>query len=204
MSTHDARPTLYSDYACPFCYLEHRTIAEYRRNRDAAFELDWQPYDIRHRKRGPTGELEAGLGYPDRVHREIDRLKQQRGETGMLDLDRVPHVDSLNAQVASRFISDEQPNRWAEFDSAVFEALWLDGRNINDVETVARIAGEVGLAEDGIRDALGSAERRSRLLEEFTEARTAGITDVPTLRYNGETVQDVLSVAELQRFVETV
>ena len=128
MSEHDDHPTLYADYICPFCYLEQQSVAEYRRNQENGFEVDWHPYDIRHQKRGPDGELDENedIGYPDQVHQEIDRLKQRRDENDMLGLNEVPHVDSLPAQIVSLYVKYERPDQWFEFSDAVFEALWRD------------------------------------------------------------------------------
>lgn len=195
-------PTLYADYICPFCYLEHRSIERYRqgdRKSQAGFEIDWHPYDLRSDGRGPDGELEESreTGYPERVSEEIARLQERHDVEEMLDPDAVPHVDSLPAQVASLYVESEHPGRWPAFDDALFAALWNEGRDISDEDVLTAIAEDTGMNDAEVREAPADGGLRDRLFESFAEARERGVTDVPTLVYGERTIREVLSVEEV-------
>ncbi|WP_049901889.1 DsbA family oxidoreductase [Halococcus agarilyticus] len=193
----------YADYSCPFCYLTHRSLEQYRRTRDDALAVDWRPFDLRNGKRGPDGEIddEADIGYPSEVEQRIGQLRTKFDANEMLSLDEVPKVDSLNAQVVSRYVRNEYPNQWAEVNAAIFDALWEDGRDISDDGVLAEIAAGAGVDRDEIHDTIADDERRSQLFERFEKARRDGVTDVPTFIVDGRTTTGVLSPEEIERFV---
>jgi predicted DsbA family dithiol-disulfide isomerase len=193
----------YADYICPFCYLAHRSLEQYRRTREDALTVDWRPFDLRSGKRGSDGEIDDGAdkGYPTEVEQRVKQLKSQHDADEMLALDEVPKVDSLDAQAVSMYIRDEHPKQWAVVDDAIFDALWEDGRDISDGEVLAEIAANAGVDRDEVRDAITDDERRSQLFERFENARRNGVTDVPTFVADGRTTTGVLSPAEIERFV---
>jgi len=188
--------TIYSDYVCPFCYLGRRSLAAYRETRERELDIDWHPYDLRGHKRGPDGEIIHSIddgkdeAYFDRVRRNVEKLREEYDAEAMLDLDDLPDpVDSFDAQVASLYVSEERPDRWLDFDEAIFEALWVDGRDVGDVDVLADLAEGVELDGDEIRSAVADEERRDRLRSDFSDARDASVSGVPTFRYDGRTAR---------------
>ncbi|WP_144796581.1 DsbA family oxidoreductase [Halorubrum depositum] len=211
MEERDERIAVYSDYVCPFCYLGRRSLAAYQETRERELDIDWHPYDLRGHKRGPDGEIIHSIDdgrheeYFERVRRDVDRLRDRFGADEMLDLDDLPErVDSFDAQVASLYVSEERPDRWLDFDEAIFEALWVDGRDVGDVDVLADLAEAVGMDGDEIRSAVADEARRDRLRTAFTEARDATIGGVPTFRYDGRTARGAVPPEQLERLVEGV
>lgn len=211
MEERDERIAVYSDYVCPFCYLGRRSLAAYQGTRERDLAIEWRPYDLRGHKRGPDGEVIHSIddgkdeAYFDRVRRDVDRLRDRFGADEMLDLDDLPDpVDSFDAQVASLYVSEERPDRWLDFDEAIFEALWVDGRDVGDVDVLADIAEAVGRDGDEIRSAVADEARRERLRTAFTEARDAKIGGVPTFEYEGRTARGAVPPEQLERLVEGV
>lgn len=205
----DETITVYSDYVCPFCYLGRRSLEEYRDGRAESLEIDWHPFDLRAHKRGPDGEIDHSVddgkdeAYFEQVRRNVDRLREAYDAEEMLDLDELPDgVDSLSAQVASLYVESEHPDRWLAFDEAVFEALWVDGRDVGDVDVLADVAADVGLDADEIRAAVADEEYRDRLREAFDEAQRHGVTGVPTFAYEGHAARGAVPPEQLERLVE--
>lgn len=201
--------TVYSDYVCPFCYLGRRSLEEYQETRDRDLEIDWQPFDLRSQKRGPDGEIDHSVddgkdeAYFDQVRQNVARLKEEYDANEMLDLDDLPEsLDSFNAQVASFYVDTEYPEQWIAFDEAIFEALWVDGRDIGDVDVLATIAEETGLDGDEIRAAIADEQLRDRLREQFTEAQQDDVTGVPTFVYDGYGARGAVPPEQLERLVE--
>ena len=192
--------TEYADYACPFCYLAHRSLERYR---EAGNELavDWHPYDLRSDKRDSNGDLAADIGYPPAVTERIERLQAEYGVETMLTPENVPHVDSLDAQLVSAYVAADHPERWVEFDAATFEALWRDGRDISEREELLALGERVGVGNEELSAVLADERRCSRLFERFADARRDGVTDVPTFVHRGRTETGVLSPEDLARFV---
>ena len=209
MSQNDNRITVYSDYVCPFCYLGRRSLEEYQETRDGDLEIDWQPFDLRSQKRGPDGEIDHSVddgkdeAYFEQVRQNVARLKDKYDADEMLALDELPeNVDSFNAQVASFYVNTEYPDQWLIFDEAIFEALWIDGRDIGDVDVLAEIADEVGLDGDEIRKAVTDEQYRERLRDQFTGAQQDGVTGVPTFVYDGYGARGAVPPEQLERLVE--
>lgn len=208
MSQTENRITVYSDYVCPFCYLGRRSLEAYQATRDDQLEIDWHPFDLRSQKRGPDGEIDDSVddgkdeAYFDQVRQNIARLKERYDADEMLDLDERPDVDSLDAQVASLYVETEYPNQWLAFDKAIFEALWVEGRDIGDADVLAELAENVGLAGEEIRDAVADEDLHDRLREQFTEAQRHGVTGVPTFTYHDHAARGAVPPEQLERLVE--
>jgi predicted DsbA family dithiol-disulfide isomerase len=209
MTRNDERITVYSDYVCPFCYLGRQSLDAYQESRDSELQIDWQPFDLRGHKRGPDGEIDHSVedgkddAYFEQVRENVARLKEAYDADEMLDLDELPEdVDSLDAQVASFYVKAEYPDRWLAFDEAIFEALWIDGRDIGDVDVVADVAESAGLDGDEIRTAVTDGDLRERLREQFTAAQRDGITGVPTFIYGGQAARGAVPPEQLERLVE--
>jgi predicted DsbA family dithiol-disulfide isomerase len=66
------------------------------------------------------------------------------------------------------------------FKSAVFEALWIEGRDIGQFSTLQAAAEKVGLDGDELGRALTAQRYRQRVYEALQLARHAGITKTPT------------------------
>jgi len=123
----------------------------------------------------------------------------------MLDFDDLPeHVDSLNAQVASYYVFRNRRDRWAAFDDAIYETLWIDGRDIGTVDVLADLAEGVGLDGEEIRRVVASEDEREQLQERFAAARDRGVTGVPTFVYDAHSARGAVPPAHLERLVEGV
>jgi len=200
---------VYSDYVCPFCYLGKRSLEAYQGRREDDLAVEWHPFDLRGHKRGPDGEIDDSVedgkddAYFEQVRENVARLREKYDAGEMLDLDDLPDdVDSLSAQVASLYVKTEHPDQWPAFDDAVFEALWVDGRDIGDVDVLADVAETVGLDGAEIRDAVADGDLRDRLQESFADARQAGVTGVPTFVYGGHAARGAVPPEQLRRLVE--
>jgi predicted DsbA family dithiol-disulfide isomerase len=209
MTESEERITVYSDYVCPFCYLGRQSLEAYQETRDRELDIDWRPFDLRSQKRGPDGEIDHSVddgkdeAYYDQVRQNVDRLREQYDAEEMLDLDDLPEeLDSFDAQVASLYVKREHPDQWLEFDEAIFEALWVEGRDVGDVDVLAEIADETGLDGEEIRTAVADEELRDELRVEFTEAQGDGVTGVPTFVYEGHGARGAVPPEQLERLVE--
>ena len=208
--TNEEQITVYSDYVCPFCYIGKESLNRYRDEAEKEIVVDWHPFDLRAGKRKPDGEIDHTVedgkddAYFEQVQKNVEDLKQKYG-VEMIGFDEVPEdVDSLNAQIASFYVKQEYPESWEDFDEGVFEALWVDGRDIGDEEVLAELAENVGMNGDEIRDAVKDDELRKRLSKIFLEAQEDGIAGVPTFIYGNDFCRGAVPPEQLERLVEGV
>jgi len=203
----DDRITVYSDYVCPFCYLGRRSLDRYRDERTDPLSVDWHPYDLRAQKRGPDGELrevddDKDEAYFEAVRENVAALRERYGADEMLGIDAVPEVDSLDAQLVSLAVSEDHPETWPALDQAVFDALWVDGRDIGDPEVLVDLAGTAGVPGETVRAALRDTDLRERLHEQFDRARARGVTGVPTFAHGDYVARGAVPPEHLRRLVE--
>ncbi|EJN60858.1 DsbA family oxidoreductase [Halogranum rubrum] len=201
------RITVYSDYVCPFCYLGRHSLNQYQETREEELEIDWHPFDLRSQKRNPDGTIDHAVddGKDDDYYaqaKENVRRLQEKYDVEM-DLDIATDIDSLPAQIASYYVKEHYDQAtWLDFDVAIFEALWQEGKDIGDEELLVELAEDAGVAGDEIRSALDDESLRAEVREQFTEAQQHGVTGVPTFAYEGYAARGAVPPEQLRRLVE--
>ncbi|SFK99159.1 Predicted dithiol-disulfide isomerase, DsbA family [Halogranum rubrum] len=201
------RITVYSDYVCPFCYLGRHSLNQYQETREEELEIDWHPFDLRSQKRNPDGTIDHAVddGKDDDYYaqaKENVRRLQEKYDVEM-DLDIATDIDSLPAQVASYYVKEHYDQAtWLDFDVAIFEALWQEGKDIGDEALLVELAEDAGVAGDEIRSALDDESLRAEVREQFTEAQQHGVTGVPTFAYEGYAARGAVPPEQLRRLVE--
>ncbi len=200
---------MYSDYVCPFCYLGRRSLRQYQESREEELEVDWHPFDLRSQKRGPDGEIDHSAAdgkddqYYEQARQNVRRLRERYGVD--MEQDLATDVDSLPAQIASYYVKEHYPyETWLDFDVAIFEALWREGRDIGDEELLAELADDAGVDGDEIRSALDDGTLREEVNARFREAQQRGVTGVPTFAYDGYAARGAVPPEQLKRLVEGV
>jgi predicted DsbA family dithiol-disulfide isomerase len=209
MSSENPTITVYSDYVCPFCYLGRASLERYQRTRDSELRIDWQPFDLRSRKRRPDGTIDHDVDdgkddeYFEEAKRNVRRLAEKYDVEMELDIAR--DIDSLPAQVVSYYLRERYDyETWLAFDEAVFAALWEDGRDIGDTDLLIELATEAGADAEEVRSALDDETLREDLRARFDEARNDGVAGVPTFGYDGYTARGAVPPEQLKRLVEGV
>lgn len=199
--------TVYADYVCPFCYLGRTSLQRYNEQREAPLEIDWRPFDLRAGKRTDDGEIDHGVDdgkddeYFEQARQNVERLCEEYDVEMAQTLRR--DVDSLPAQLASVGVEREYSYEdWLAFDEAVYDALWLEGRDVGDAEVLADVARDCGLDPDVVTGALDDEALREALSEAFDAARRAGITGVPTFVYGEHAARGAVPPEQLRRLVE--
>ena len=199
--------TVYSDYVCPFCFLGRQSLSQYQETREEPLAIDWHPFDLRAGKRGPDGEIDHDADdgkdedYYEQARENVRRL-QEEYDVEMAEELRTD-VDSLPAQVVSVHVRETAPDAWLAFDEGVFDALWLEGRDIGDRDVLADIAADVeGLDDDVVDRALDDDDLRGRVTDLFDAARRRGVTGVPTFAYDGHAARGAVPPEQLERLVE--
>ena len=203
----DESITVYSDYVCPFCYLGRQSLDRYQDGREEELDVDWRPFDLRSGKRRPDGTIDHDVddgkddAYFEQASENVRRLADQYDVEMAQEIAR--EVDSLPAQVVSYYLKEHHPyETWLAFDEAVFEALWVDGRDIGDRDLLVDLAEEVGVDGDEVRSALDDDDLRSTLSQRFLDAKNRGVSGVPTFAYDGHAARGAVPPEQLRRLVE--
>jgi predicted DsbA family dithiol-disulfide isomerase len=199
--------TVFSDYVCPFCYLGRAAMEEYLEDAEDPPEVEWHVFDLRGYKRNPDGSIDHDVedgkdeDYFAQVRENVERLKEEYDVEMTLDFSK--DLDSWNAQTVSLYIEqayDEET--FLKFHDRTFRALWEDGRDIGDADVLVDIAGEVGVPEDEVRDAVADDGLEAELEARFEEAKEMGISGIPTFTYDGHAARGAIPPEQFERLIK--
>lgn len=174
-----------SDVACPWClvgkaYLDRALEA----HPEHPFAIEWHPFQL-NPEMPKTGMdrrayMEAKFGGQEGAVRAYLPLVEHAANAGAeLNLDRIARQpNTLDAHRVIHWAGLE--GRQTPMVAALFRALWRDGRDIGDPETLADIAGEVGLDRAMIRRLLAGDGDAAEIRARDAHARDRGVSGVPT------------------------
>jgi predicted DsbA family dithiol-disulfide isomerase len=205
----DESITVYSDYVCPFCYLGKASLEEYLDETDNQPDIEWHPFDLRGNKRGPEGEIKDDIDdgkdedYFAQARENVERLQDEYGVEMTTEL--ATDVDSWDAQKLALHIQDQYDNETFEaFHDSVFDALWQDGRDIDDTDVLIDITEQVDVSEVDIHSVIEDEELDQKLQTQFDEAKQQGVKGIPTFVYSDNAARGAVPPTQLQRLVEGV
>lgn len=169
-------PTLYldvwSDYVCPFCYLEMPVLDQFRNAYGDAVEIRWHAFELRPE---PTPLLDPDS---DALHdvweRSIYPLAEERGLTM-----RLPKIQprSRTALEVACFARDAGLHDIVH--PALFRAYFEDGLDIGDSDALLDIAATCGVDPEMLEEALEDGRYTTTIDEDQAFAAKLGITSVP-------------------------
>ncbi|WP_297672437.1 DsbA family oxidoreductase [uncultured Desulfovibrio sp.] len=176
---------LWSDFACPYCYIGEarlrRALRELKAERDVvvtmkSFELD------------PTADREATTTTPERFARkyglslaaataQIEHISQLGRDEG-IDF-RYASANYSNMLDAHRLAKYGMEQGHPEISERLFAAYFTENCNLADHAVLMRIAESAGLAADETRAVLESGRYEDAVRRDEDEAARLGIHGVP-------------------------
>jgi len=203
------RVDIYSDIACPWCYIGERRFARALADRpDAdAVEVVFRPY-----------QLDPDL--PDTPQPLMQRLAEKFGAQKDAAMQRVTAMGedegltfrfddalAVNTFTAHRLLwwAEQQadPSTQRALAEQLFAAHFTHGENVADPEVLANLAAEAGLDRERVRAFLESDEGTDEVQALIERAQRLGIRAVPTFVFNDESaVQGAQSAETFQRVLD--
>lgn len=165
---------VWSDYVCPFCYLEMPELARLQERFGDTVAIRWRAFELRP---DPVPTLDPNGEYLHRVWGEaVYPMASARG----LVL-RLPPVQprSRLAHEAAAFARDR-----GHFDAvheALFRAFFQDGRDLAEASVLMDVAAGAGLDPDALGAALTQGCHTAGVLADEAVARRLGLTGVPAM-----------------------
>ncbi|GAN88752.1 DsbA family oxidoreductase [Komagataeibacter intermedius] len=183
---------IWSDYACPYCYIGKRfleaALAEFEHAGEVeivfrAFELD------------PTSGPAVTTTTLDRIMRKYGKSRSDAlamidhitsmGERCGLDMRyaSVRYTNTFDAHRLTKFA--EQHERGADMTERLFRAYFTDNAPLADHDVLVGLAQDVGLDGDAVRAMLSSTNFAEDVRRDETHASQAGIHGVPFFAFDG-------------------
>ncbi|MGH8717399.1 MAG: DsbA family oxidoreductase [Burkholderiales bacterium] len=167
------RLDVWSDYVCPFCYLEVPFIDRLHEEFGPGLQVDWHAFELRPE---PVPMLDPDGEYLHRVwNQSVYPMARQRGMTLKL-----PPVQPRSRRAFELAEFARAKGRFDEAHRALFKAFFEDGRDLNNIEVLLEIGAEVGLDTKHLRAALEQGTYLKRVIDDERQAQELDISAVPT------------------------
>jgi predicted DsbA family dithiol-disulfide isomerase len=178
---------IWSDVACPWCYVGKRrfeaALEQFEHRDDVtitwrSFELDPEAPAEREGDRAEHLARKYGMSAEQAKQSEVQMTQTAAGE-GLdfhLDISRAGNTFDGHRLVHLANAHDLQD----AMKERLLQAYFGEGALISDHETLVRLAQEVGLPEDEVREMLASDRYAAEVREDERTAHSFGISAVPT------------------------
>ena len=188
-----ARITVFSDYVCPFCYLEEPDLARVRERYGDEVEVDWRAYELRPH---PIPTLDPDGEYLHSVwNASVYPMSRILGMTLFL-----PSVQprSRKAHEAAEHACEE--GRFEEMHTALFKAFFEEGKDIGEEEVLLEVGSTAGLDRNELQVALREDRYARKVLSDEELSRRLGVASVPTMFVGlaGEPLEEVEAILGAQ------
>jgi predicted DsbA family dithiol-disulfide isomerase len=180
------RVEIWSDIACPWCWVGKRHLEAALARFVHPVEVVWRAFEL-----DPSApkKVESDVDYVGRLaakygaSREhakamIDRMTSVGAGRGLdFRFDRARPSNTFDAHRLLHFAAKH--GRQGELKERLFQAYMHEGQAIADHDVLERLAAEVGLDPDSIRAVLGSDAHAAEVRTEQRMAAQLGISGVP-------------------------
>jgi predicted DsbA family dithiol-disulfide isomerase len=180
-----------SDVVCPWCFIGKRRLERALVMRpEIETEITWRPFQL-NPDMPAEGMARADYiatkfgdsGHSRRIHQTI----AEAGATVGIDFAFDKIKRSPNTRNAHRLIRYATKQGVAtDVVTRLFEGYFLQGRDVGDIATLAKIAAEAGLDEREARAFLSGDSERDEIVAEDRNARRLGVNAVPCVIFAGQ------------------
>ena len=177
---------IWSDVACPFCYIGKRRLEEALstfEHKDKV-EIEWKSYLL-----NPDMTTDA-----DKTLNEY--LAENKGWTKEYTQQVQGHVTAMAAEVGLEYHLDKAipantkqahnliqlaktKGKGEEMEEILFKAYFTEGKNLDDTATLIEIGTTIGLSSDEIENTLKSKAFNSSIEKDIYEGIQIGVKGVP-------------------------
>lgn len=173
-----------SDVICPWCYIGKRRLAAALKLRaEVEAEILWHPFQL-NPDMPPEGMVReryiaakfGGGQHASRIYQNVTDVGVTVGIPFHFERIQVTPNTRDAHRLIRRASETGDPDTVVE---ALFNAYFIEGRNIGEHETLAEIADEAGLDGEATARFLASREGAEEVLAEDMSARRIGINAVP-------------------------
>ena len=198
-----------SDFICPWCLVVDKRLNKAIEKLKAPVKIKrlWYPFEL-----NPTMP-EAGMDrktyrsnkfgsweYSQTLDAQTMRAAMNDGIEFRYDLMQIT-PNTLKAHRLSWFA--ERSHKATEMVERILNAYFTQGEDITDIETLVKLAQEVGLNADSVRAFLNSNEGVEEVKALEKEAASRNIRGVPSIKIGTETIVGAQSVEVFLTALET-
>ena len=184
---------IYSDIACPWCYIGERRFTRALSNLpdNDQVEVVFRPYQLDPSLPDTPRPLKDQLRdkFGPRLDATLRHTASIAAQEGLeLHFDEALSINTLTAHRLLRLAREEYgAETQRTLAEKLFESYFTNGGNIADPELLTDLAVEAGLERKHVKAFLASDEGKAEVREEIARAQRLGIRAVPTFVFDGRT-----------------
>jgi predicted DsbA family dithiol-disulfide isomerase len=177
---------IWSDVRCPFCYIGKRkfemALEKFQHKNDV--EVEWQSFEldpnlVTEKDINATDHLAEIKGISKERANEMQQYVKQVAKEAGLDFhpEKAIVANSFNAHRLIQYAKSKALGNEAE--EALFKAHFIEGKNIDDNETLIQTGVSIGLDEYETKEILASDAFAKEVKRDEMQAQEFGIRGVP-------------------------
>jgi len=184
---------IWSDVVCPFCYIGKRKLEFALQNfehRDK-IQIEWKSFQldpemVTQPNKRVTEYLAERKGISLKRAQELyEYVSNMAKEVGLhYNLDKAIPANTLKAHQLIHYA--KKFGKQTETEELLFKAHFIDGKNIDDVNTLLDLAKSLELNVIELKDILENNKLADEVQRDIYEARQLGITGVPFFLFNNK------------------
>jgi predicted DsbA family dithiol-disulfide isomerase len=166
------RIDVWSDYVCPFCYLQLPELKRLQQSAGPNLDITWRAFELRpdpHPTLDPAGEYLRTTW-----ERSVYPMARQRAMKLTL-----PPVQPRSRKAMEAAEYARAHGKFDEMHEALFRAFFEEGRDIGQTAVLLAIAESAGLPVEPLRHALDNNEYTQQVVQDENLGQDLGITGVP-------------------------
>ena len=173
---------IWSDYVCPFCYLQVPALKQ--AVRDLQLQLRWRSYELRPE---PAPLLDPRGDYLRQVWDGSVYPMAQREKMVL----RLPPIQPRSRKAAEAAEFARAKGRFEQMHLQLFKTFFEDGRNIGELNVLLDVGAASGLYAQDLLGSLQTGEYAPKVLADEKLAKRLNITAVPALvmHYSSQPVE---------------
>jgi predicted DsbA family dithiol-disulfide isomerase len=164
--------------------------------KDPEVAIVWRAFELRP---DPVPTLDPNGDY---LHTVWDSSVYPLAENLGIDI-KLPPVQPRSRRAHQAAHWARRRGKFREYNDALFRAFFQRGENIGNTDVLTRLASDMALEGDGLREALDNDSYLENVLADEREATKLGLRGVPAFIANRRiALSGVQSLDNLQKFVE--
>lgn len=177
---------IWSDFACPFCYIGHKTLEKAIKELglENKFEIEMRSFQLNtNAKRVDDKDINQlisekyNISY-DKAKENNDYIVKKASEIGLnFDFENIIPGNTEKAHELLKF--GKVKNKGAEITEVLFSAYFEKGKYIGDIEVLSNLAMKVGLDYDEVKKILENNRFRDEVIRDQNQAHKNEIRSVP-------------------------
>lgn len=172
---------VFTDYVCPWCYLGDNRVKKLKENYDINVKLVHFPLHPDTPEGGRTLADMFGTG-PEAIAEKNRNMKSLMDAEGLPFNDRSHTYNSRLAQEIGTWAETQEGG--SAIHDKFFEAYFVDGRNVGDIEVIIDVVKSVGLDEKEARAVIEERRFKDAVDADWAKSHSYGVTGVPTFVCN--------------------